>query len=326
MSKNNDNLEAFKAVTAKNYVDQAKFFLNAYFDDVVGKGEGENVWNWVNKFIELDKEKGKSGDSLDEFSAHRFLEQIGETLRVVELRETLREIDLDFNKRMAVVEFLVYRYKKTITELLKKPQGDSSLLQVAEDKLRTVSEAFDKLQIQLAEQKEIEENARVTLAAQRKAEESVKAAEAELRTAVDSLSAEEKARADKIADLEQKSTTGSSQVAKSKAAAELAQAKQEDPLPLRKAKLTQEAALKKVEKERKAAEAASAKSEAAQRDAEQKTREVEAAVVETEKALEEAKQYLEDVKKNAVPRGSIWWMERELEEKQKYLPKKKQNK
>lgn len=34
--------------------------------------------------------------------------------------------------------------------------------------------------------------------------------------------------------------------------------KQEDPLPLRRAKVTQEAALRKVEKERKAAEAATA--------------------------------------------------------------------
>jgi len=80
-------MEAFKKVTAMNYVEQAKIFLNAYFDDVIGKGEGENMWNWVHKFIELDKEKGKNGDSLGEFQAHRFLEQIGETLRVVELVE-----------------------------------------------------------------------------------------------------------------------------------------------------------------------------------------------------------------------------------------------
>jgi len=39
----------------------------------------------------------------------------------------------------------------------------------------------------------------------------------------------------------------------------LAQLKQEDPLPLRKAKITQEAALRKVEKERKKAEEAARK-------------------------------------------------------------------
>jgi hypothetical protein len=43
-------------------------------------------------------------------------------------------------------------------------------------------------------------------------------------------------------------------VQRNKAANELAQLKGEDPLPLRKAKITQEAALRKVEKERKITE------------------------------------------------------------------------
>jgi len=242
------------------------------------------------------------------------------------LRETLREIDMDFNKRMAMVEFLTYRYKKTIDDLVKRPQGDASLLKVAEEKLAAVSEAFERLQTELEEQKAVEENARKAVSEQKKAEDAVRSAEAELRSAVESLRGEEKAREDKLAELERQSLTGSSQVAKSKAAAELAQAKQEDPLPLRKAKITQEAALKKVEKERKAAEAATAKAEDTKHKAEAKTREVEKAVAETERAMEEARQYLEDVKKNAVPRGAIWWMERELNEKKKYMPQKKQNK
>lgn len=47
---------------------------------------------------------------------------LGETLRVVELRETLKSIDMDFNRRMALIEFLLFRNKITITELLKRPQ------------------------------------------------------------------------------------------------------------------------------------------------------------------------------------------------------------
>jgi hypothetical protein len=43
-------------------------------------------------------------------------------------------------------------------------------------------------------------------------------------------------------------------VARNKAAAELAQVKNENPLPLRRAKITQDAALRKVEKDGKAAE------------------------------------------------------------------------
>jgi len=163
-------------------------------------------------------------------------------------------------------------------------------------------------------------------------------------------------------------------VVRSKAANELAQLKNEDPLPLRKAKITQEAALRKVEKERKRAEEAARKSEqereraekaarnaederqkaesdarkaeeeraiaetAAQlaeqesRKAEEATqaleeqkRRVEEAVKDTEKKAQEAFEYLQKVKSSSVPRGSVWWMERELKEAQKYLPKRKQN-
>jgi len=133
----------------------------------------------------------------------------------------------------------------------------------------------------------------------------------------------------------------------------LAQLKGEDPLPLRKAKISQEAILRKVEKERKLASSATTLAEishqkavALAKDAEQKnleaenaaieaeaksaeleeqTKRVEAAVVETDERVREAIDYLESVKsKGGVARGAIWWMERELKEAQKYLPKKKQ--
>jgi len=135
-------------------------------------------------------------------------------------------------------------------------------------------------------------------------------------------------------------------VARNKSAAELAQLKQENPMPLRKAKITQEAALRKVEKQRKAAEQATAiaqgsseAADAAERAAEEAARfaeeaalecerqaqRVEESVRETEKKLQEAMDFLEEVKKKGgISFGAIWWMERELKETQKYLPKSKQ--
>ena len=74
----------------------------------------------------MDQEKKKEGSDLDEFNAHRFLEKVGETKRVVELREQLKEIDLDFNKRMSLLEYLLFKYKKQVTEFLGRPQGDNS--------------------------------------------------------------------------------------------------------------------------------------------------------------------------------------------------------
>jgi len=136
--------------------------------------------------------------------------------------------------------------------------------------------------------------------------------EAELRVAVEDLRKQEEEYNTKVATLKEKSTDPSaSTVSKSKAAAELAQLLSEDPLPLRKAKITQGAALRKVEKERGIAE------EAAKR--------VEESVRETELKLKEAAEYLEAVKnQGGSAQGAIWWMERELKEAQRYLPKKKQ--
>jgi len=98
---------------------------------------------------------------------------------------------------------------------------------------------------------------------------------------------------------------------------ELAQHLGEDPLPLRKAKLTTEAATKKAEKARKAAEEAYAKAETDRKIAEQ-------AVHEAQKKLNEAEAFLQqEMAKGAggeTP-GTFWWMDRELQERKKYMPK-----
>jgi membrane protein involved in colicin uptake len=94
---------------------------------------------------------------------------------------------------------------------------------------------------------------------QKKAEEEVRKAEEELRAAVDELKKQEDTYNKQVSDLETKSKdANASTVQKNKAAAELAQLKQEDPLPLRRAKITQEAKLRPVEKARQAQEKATA--------------------------------------------------------------------
>lgn len=48
----------------------------------------------------------KGGDGqLDEHQAHIFLEKKGEAATVVEFREKMKQIDLDFNKRVSVAEY-----------------------------------------------------------------------------------------------------------------------------------------------------------------------------------------------------------------------------
>jgi len=113
-------------------------------------------------------------------------------------------------------------------------------------------------------------------------------------------------------------------VNRNKAKAELAQHLASDPLPLRKAKITQEAAVKKAEKTAKAATEARAAAEVAKANALKAQDAAEQAVAEALKKFEEAEAYLKEVKsKPGAAQGQIWWLERTLHEAKAYLPEKK---
>eukprot|EP00026_Physarum_polycephalum_P014038 Phypoly_transcript_14505.p1 GENE.Phypoly_transcript_14505~~Phypoly_transcript_14505.p1 ORF type:complete len:316 (+),score=114.99 Phypoly_transcript_14505:56-949(+) len=287
----------FSKLTRKKYADQAKWFLNGFWR-AGAEENAEQIWEYTQKFISLDPKKGE-GNELDEFWSHKFLETFGETLTIVDLREQLKRIDVDVNRKMALLEYLLFRFKKSVKQCVEAPQGgNEELLAAAQAKLNAVQNAL------------IEQQA--ALEAQKAQEEKVKKAEVELKAAVEDLKRQEEEYQNKIRTLEkQANDTSGSMVARNKAANELAQVKSEDPLPLRKAKITQEAALKKTEKERKAAEVAT-------QNLEKKVRELETLFAEAEAKLKELRE------QGGSAQGAIWWMTRELKEAQKYLPKKKQ--
>jgi len=372
----------FDTLCKKTHSQQAVWWLNGFWDKGAEK-EAQTIYDMVQKFKELDyggkvievkgkqKEKTaeyKEGCDLDEFKAHRFLETYGETLTVVELRKRLEAIDIDKNKKVALSEYLLFKYKKGPQELVDAPQGDNQKeIQAAQAQVAELDSALKDLQQKqqelaalledqkveeerarkaLQESKEAKEVADKALELQQAAEAKVRAAEAELRAAVEDLKKQEDDYKHRVTALEAKSQdTSLSTVQKSKAVNELAQLKGEDPLPLRKAKITQEAALRKVEKERKAAEAATAaatqkaeasaaakkaaeeaaeKAEEARIATEGKSKEVETAVSETQTKLDEAVATLETLKKKSgSAQGALWWMSKEVEEARKWLVPKK---
>jgi len=120
-------------------------------------------------------------------------------------------------------------------------------------------------------------------------------------------------------DLQRKSDDQSlGVVQRNKAKNELAQHLGEDPLPLRKAKLTTEAATKKAEKARILAEEAAVLAEQAKVAAEQRA-------IEMEDKFAEAERYLEEIRSRpGGGQGALWWIERELKEAKKYMPKRRQ--
>jgi len=385
---NNKEKADFEVVNKKPYHEQGQFVLNAYWGELESKAE--QIWCHHQKLKELDKQQwsalmaaGKAqGDytentSLDEFWSHKFLENIGKTMSIVEFRKEFQKIDANTDKRMGFVEFLIWEYKLDVHELLSRPQGgDPAELKKAQDLLDEVSTAFKTAQTALdqaskteaeakkrkdaavlsdkeakkkaAESKTKAETARVAAEKSEVSAAAAKTAADEQRAALDVLKKEEQTFNDKKAELQAKSET--SGVAGMTAKNQLAQLLSEDPLPLRKAKITAEAAAKKTEKANKEAQAAKEKaqleyesSEAARIAAEEAERQAEAdrisaesaaaqaesdriaaeeSLRESEQKLAEAEAFLAEVKKKSTKtHGTFWWLERELAERKKYMPK-----
>jgi len=303
----------FLELTRMKYADQAKWYLNGFWG--AAEKEAENIWKFAQKFIELDQKHGKAGCELDEFLSHKFLESLGETLTVLELRQKLRKIDLDANGRMALLEYLCFRFHNSVAQAVNNPQGGGDN-QKEIDAAATLLEQLNNALAELQKQLELQ---RVALENQRKAEASVQKAEDELRTAVTALHSQQEQYNKQCAELDAKTKDDKLGAAKrGVAASELAALKGKDPTPLNRAKLVQGAALKRVEAERKAMQLATVK-------VEEQTKKVEADQADAQNKVVQAQAALQDLKmKGGSAYGSLWWMDREIVEAQKYLPKSKQ--
>jgi len=399
---NEEQRQQFEAATQKTYKEQACFFLNAFWNELGDNAEA--FWKHWKQFQELDRmqynaiPKEKKPEtyvevkSLDEFWSHKFLETIGKTLTAVQFRAEFKKIDANTDKRMSIIEFLIWEYKQSIKVLLSRPQGaDGGEVAKAQELLDEVSSSFTAAQEALdratatenaalrskeaavaseAKAKQFAEAAKKTenaaksaaaaaakdAAAAKSFADAAAVAAAEQQAAVNDLKAQEDAYASKTLELEAKAEAGGVSGMRSKN--ELAQHLGEDPLPLRKAKLTATAAAKKTEKakqvaadaaaaaekSKQAADAAAASAEldrvkadgaadAAAKDraaaehaaeiAEQDRCAAEEAVAECQKKLAEAEAYLEEQKKkgSGETKGTFWWIDRELRERKEYMPK-----
>lgn len=266
------------ALTGLTHKDQAIWFLNAFWN-TVGEPNAEKVWGFHHKFVELDHEKRAEGSTLDEMQAHRFLEAIKETLTVQAMREKLRSTGAIEGqiRKVPLTHYLVMTFNVDWHDLVNAVLGDMEEVRKAQQKLDEVQRALKE-----AEQRQQES----------------KQAKRELEAALADVKAQEEAHNAKTADLTKKSEEGGL-VSRNKAKAELAQHLAADPLPLSKAKITLEAAVKKADR-------AAAAAEAALEDARNK--------------VDEAEAYLKKVATGGSPKGALWWMERELHEARAYLP------
>jgi len=361
--------EKLESLCQKTYKEQCIWFLNSFWD-IFSQGESETIWKFCNKFVEIDIEKRADGAGLDEMNAHRFLEFFKETLTVQELRGRLRESGALSQsakpKMVPITHFLLFKYGNDFKVLVNASQGDNAKeIDEAQRKLDEVSiamaesdarakeasaalrEAQSSEKIAIARENEAKDTQAAAVARENEAREReapFKAAQEEVDTALADVKSQEHTRDSRTEDLKKKSSEGGV-VQQNKAKAELAQHLAQDPLPLSKAKITLEAALKKAEKSRAPFEAstkqavearaiadkAAKEATSARKSAEDAKRASEAAKAAADQALEqttarfeEAERYLEEIRsKPGCAHGALWWMDRELHEKKAFLPERK---
>jgi len=284
--------EKLDNLSKRTHKEQIEWFLNAYWGEY--QQEAERMWTWNLKCAELDLQNHENGSGLDELNAHRFFEHFNEPLTVRAMRDSLRSTGaIDGNlKSVPITHIIIFKFNLDWRDLVNRSIANQAELAKAQKLLEEVTNAF-----KVAEQRARE--ARALEAPFKKAQEEVESALAEVQ-------AEENAYHGKINDAKRRSEEGGV-VSRNKAKAELAQLEAEDPLPLRKAKITLEAAQKRAEKAR--APFAAARQVA------------EEAMDEASRKVDEAQAYLDEIKKQpGQPYGSIWWVDRELHEQKKYLP------
>ena len=114
-SSQKSDFSKLKELSEKSYYEQAQWFLNAYWNtEPMNFGNNaearEKVWEYARLIAKLDLKKGKDGNELDEFQAHVFLEKTGRVMTVKKMRAILKEVDVDFNKKVSLTEFFIFHY------------------------------------------------------------------------------------------------------------------------------------------------------------------------------------------------------------------------
>jgi hypothetical protein len=349
----------FAELSKLAYKAQMVYFLNGYLGgNSFSAADANVVWDFYKAFVELDKlgadRKGEAGNELDQFWSAKFLEDNDKAITALERKAALKvkrihffffffffffsktltslnslykTIDVDASGKMSLIEYLTWKYKKSIDEVAVLPQGDNAAaIAAAQKRLDAVLVQLKECEERLEAQKAAKLANERAIAALEKEEAELSKLQEELKAAVAALEAEQKLYNDKCNALQNKiNDPSTSSMQKSKASNELAQLKSEDPLPLRRAKITQEAAVRKTEKQLK--QVALAKEEAARKQAEleKAIRDLEAAYTALEGKIAEAQKELERAKSSGTGgQGAVYALERQLFDADAFLPTSKQ--
>jgi len=142
----NNNMEQFIALSKNSIQEQAKIFLRAFVLDFQG-----NFEEVLESALEFEKyapkpEEGQIVTELEADAAHRFLEKHGDTRTVKQLRDEMKDIDVDANTRISFLEYALWKYKKRVKDLVSPPgsSNDPALLKKLEEAISAFEGVLSK--------------------------------------------------------------------------------------------------------------------------------------------------------------------------------------
>lgn len=113
------------------YIQQAGFFLNAYWEEI--SEQAEALFEYCLNFAEYDTKNGEDGSFLDEGQTAKFLRSQGEDRTAIGFRKLLAEkICLGKNKagkpdkRMSLLEFVLWKFELDVNDCMTRDQGGHS--------------------------------------------------------------------------------------------------------------------------------------------------------------------------------------------------------
>jgi len=126
-SKDTQEVVIYHHLLAKPSSEQAKYFLNVFWEEFQD-GKAAAVYSEWEKFVEIQKECGMKEDASDlpQTNAQRYFEtKLGVQMTNKEYSDAFKTIDANFDGKMAFVEFLCWRYKKTPGQVIYQPTVQS---------------------------------------------------------------------------------------------------------------------------------------------------------------------------------------------------------
>jgi hypothetical protein len=140
--------EKLAEITLMNPDQQCVEFLRAFvaefagcFQDVLALCEE------FKKYLSTNKD-GVLNSEMEEDKMHLFLERRGETMTVHDLREQIKEMDLDRNRKISFIEYCLFKYKKTVANLFEEhPENFAALIRKLEEAIEAFKAELEKKRI-----------------------------------------------------------------------------------------------------------------------------------------------------------------------------------